>query len=165
MWQENYNSELYHYGRKGQKWGQHIFGKEQSSSGTTRTTKKKSANPIVASIKKKRRAKQLAQRKEAAARARVEASKKKPAELTEKELRERIARLELEKKYADLMKQTGQTKQDKGRKFVAEVLEKSAKNIATQAVTYAMGAAVNKAFESALNGESMVNPKKGQKDK
>lgn len=164
MWQENYNRELYHHGVKGMKWG---VRRARPNSGTnnSRTSTKKSVNPIIAKIQKKKRAKQLAQRKEAAAKARLEASKKKPAELTEKELRERIARLELEKKYADLMKQTGQTKQDKGRKFVAEVLEKSAKNIATQAVTYAMGAAVNKAFESALNGESMVNPKKGQKDK
>ena len=41
-----------------------------------------------------------------------------------------------------------------------DVLEKSGKNIATQAVTYAMGNMVNK-----IAGSDVVNPKKGQKDK
>ena len=26
MWQYNYTDELYHYGRKGMKWGEHIYG-------------------------------------------------------------------------------------------------------------------------------------------
>lgn len=41
-----------------------------------------------------------------------------------------------------------------------DILEKSGKNIATQFVTYAMGAAVNK-----IAGTDVVNSKKGQKDK
>ena len=27
MWEYTYTDELYHYGRKGMKWGQHIFAK------------------------------------------------------------------------------------------------------------------------------------------
>lgn len=81
-------------------------------------------------------------------------------ELTDDELKNRISRLELEKRYKDLEKNSEQAKSKKGKEFVMDVLEKSGKNIATQFVTYAMGTAVNK-----LAGTDIVNPKKGQKDK
>ena len=68
--------------------------------------------------------------------------------------------MELEKRYKDLSKSSEQAKTSKGRAFVMDVLEKSGKNIATQAVTYAMGSMVNK-----VAGSDIVNPKKGQKDK
>ena len=48
----------------------------------------------------------------------------------------------------------------RGKSFVSDILEKSAKNIGTQAATYAMGAAINK-----MAKKEIVNPKKGQKDK
>lgn len=163
MWQENYNSELYHHGVKGMKWGVRRARQTTSSPGARRA--KKPDNFIVSSIKKKRRAKELERRKEAAAKARLEASKKKPAELTEKELRDRIARLELEKKYADLMKQTNPPKNAKGKKFVEDVLTSSAKNIASQTTTLLMGMAANKALEMLLNEKNAINPKKGQRDK
>ena len=76
------------------------------------------------------------------------------------ELKELISRLELEKRYRDLSKSEEQVRSAKGRDFVADVLEKSGKNIATQFTTYMMGTAVNK-----LAGSEIVNPKKGQKDK
>lgn len=81
-------------------------------------------------------------------------------ELTDDELKNRISRLELEKRYKDLEKSSEQAKSKKGKEFVMDVLEKSGKNIATQFATYAMGTAVNK-----LAGTDIVNPKKGQKDK
>ena len=69
--------------------------------------------------------------------------------------------LELEKRYSDLSKPGEQAKTSKGKAFVMDVLKKSGKNVATQAVTYAMGSMVNK-----LAGSDVVNiPKKGQKDK
>lgn len=80
--------------------------------------------------------------------------------MSDSELREKITRLELEKKYSDLSKPKEQAKTSKGKAFVMDVLEKSGKNIATQAVTYAMGSIVNK-----VAGSDVVNPKKGQKDK
>lgn len=87
-------------------------------------------------------------------------SKKTVKEMSDSELREKITRLELEKKYSDLSKPKEQAKTSKGKAFVMDVLEKSGKNIATQAVTYAMGSIVNK-----VAGSDVVNPKKGQKDK
>lgn len=76
-------------------------------------------------------------------------------ELTDDELKDRISRLELEKRYKDLVKSSGQTKIKKGKEFVVNILEKSGKNIATQFATYAMATAVNK-----LAGTDILNPKK-----
>lgn len=87
-------------------------------------------------------------------------SKKTVKEMSDSELREKITRLELEKKYSELSKPKEQAKTSKGKAFVMDVLEKSGKNIATQAVTYAMGSIVNK-----VAGSDVVNLKKGQKDK
>lgn len=82
--------------------------------------------------------------------------------LSDQELRERINRLNLERQYRDLTTPSGQKQVSKGRKFVMDVLETSGKNIATQLATYAMGEAVNKYIGK---GKTIVNPKKGQKDK
>lgn len=81
-------------------------------------------------------------------------------EMSTDELKEAISRLELEKKYVDLMKGSNPQKVSKGKAFVTDVLEKSGKNIATQFTTYVMGAAINK-----IAKQEIVNPKKGQKDK
>ena len=78
--------------------------------------------------------------------------------LSDDELRARVSRLGLEKKYKELA--ANPKKPSRGKDFVMDVLEKSGKNIATQLTTYAMGAAVNK-----VAGKEIVNPKKGQKDK
>lgn len=87
-------------------------------------------------------------------------SKKKLSDMTDDELKARISRLELEKRYKDLSKTENAVKTKKGEEFVMNVLEKSGTNIATQFATYAMGTAVNR-----LAGSEIVNPKKGQKDK
>ena len=79
--------------------------------------------------------------------------------MSDSELKEKIARLELEKRYQDLARDE-RKKVSKGKAFVMDVMEKSGKNIASQAVTYAMGIAVNK-----ILGSNVVNPRKGQKDK
>lgn len=85
-------------------------------------------------------------------------------DLTDDELRARINRLEMEKRYRDLSKTSEVKKTSRGKAFVMDVLEKSGKNIASQATTYIMGTVVNKAFRDKF-GEDIVNPKKGQKDK
>lgn len=82
-----------------------------------------------------------------------------PKNLSDDELKKRIRRLQDEKTYRDLLKSEQQPKLFDGKKFVVSVLEQSGQNIAKQATTYAMGAAVNKMF-----GQNIVNPKKGQKD-
>lgn len=87
-------------------------------------------------------------------------TKRRLKDMSDSELRDRISRLELEKRYRELSKAENQATSSKGKEFVMDVLEKSGKNIATQFTTYAMGTALNK-----MIGSEIVNPKKGQKDK
>lgn len=83
--------------------------------------------------------------------------------LSDQELRDRISRLELEKRYKSLTTSDADVKRtNRGKEFITSVLESSGRNVATQLATYAMGTAVNKYLGK---GKQIVNPKKGQKDK
>ena len=126
------NTELTHHGVKGQKWYVRRF---QNKDGSLTNLGKKRKASSGESVNEKNT-------------------------LSDEELKQRISRLELEKRYRELSGNSEQKKVSKGRTFVGEVLEKSGKNIATQLATYALGTAVNKFF-----GAEIVNPKKGQKDK
>lgn len=115
-----YDGELYHYGRKGMKWGQHIFGKVKSGAGKVKAVAKKHSE--------KKTAKKAA--KIAAERAKITSSRK----LTNEELEARIKRLKLEKEYVDLVKDTSTI--TAGKKFVNEVLTNSGKNLAGQVLNH-----------------------------
>lgn len=143
-------SELAHYGILGMHWG---VRRTPAQLGYT-TFKKKS-----------RSSDDYAERNVAAVKTKSSSSGKKSSEsMTDDELRAKINRLELEKKYKNLLKETNPPKSTAGREFVKKVLKNSGENIATQATTYGMGKAINKMFRS-IAGEDIVNPKKGQKDK
>lgn len=152
------DEELYHYGVKGMKWG---IRRSPAQLGHKTGTKKKkksgivdAAKKMVANHKQKKVAKAETERQK-------KLKKKKISEMSDDELRERIARLELEKRYRDLApKET-----HRGRDFVISVLENSGRNIATQTTTYAMGTLVNRVGKAMGAEGSIVNPKKGQKDK
>lgn len=147
------NNTLAHHGVKGMKWGirrtpeqlgyktnnlKKNFGLEKNQKKTKERNGKKSK---VSTVKKK-----------------------SISELSDEELRKKIDRLQLEKKYKDLLGSEGKEKVSFGKKFISEsipdILNSSAKNIGTQTVTYMMGEAVNR-----IAGSKIVNPKKGQKDK
>lgn len=141
--------ELLHYGILGMKWGVRRTPeqlarargelKSESDGGSKKTTSSKSSSS---------------------------SGKKRTSEMTEDELRSKIQRLELEKRYKDLMKATAPPpKSTKGRDFVQRVLEKSGENIMTQLTTVVMGKAVNATIGKMFGDENLVNPKKGQKDK
>lgn len=120
-------------------------------------------------------------------------SSKSVKDMTDDELRERIARLDMEKRYNELNTKVNPPPSHKGRDFVMRVLEKSGENIAVQTTTYAMGSTINKIAKDVLGiknatvtlktadgkaiinddgtekvmkvFEDIVNPRKGQKDK
>lgn len=153
------DEELYHYGIKGMKWG---IRRSPAQLGHKTGTKKKKKSGVVDAVKKM--AANHKQKKAAKAETERQKSlkKKKISDMTDDELRERIARLELEKRYRDLAPKQSH----RGRDFVIGVLENSGRNIATQATTYAMGTMVNRVAQAMGSQDpSIVNPKKGQKDK
>nr|DAM43237.1 MAG TPA: Structural protein [Caudoviricetes sp.] len=127
---------LMHYGVLGMKWGVRRSRSNASTSGGKRRSRTSLFSKKAATKKK--------------------IAKKSAKDMTDDELRKAIERLELEKKYDSFSSK----KVNKGKDFVAKVIEKSGENIATQLTTYAMGTAVNK-----IAGGEIVNPKKGQKDK
>lgn len=139
---------LAHFGVPGMRWG---IRKSRPSSGRSRIGahlhKRKKERIKKKNAKKARRNQQRADLKR----------KLTPmSKMSDAELKRRIARKKLEQEYKKLNRET----KSEGRKFVEDVLSKSSKNIAEQAMTYAIGTGLNKAV-----GSNIVNPKKGQKDK
>lgn len=129
MWKYTYQDELYHYGIKGMKWG------------VIRTAEQlghivKSAKSLYDSNKAKKRA------KEEAAIAKKRSKITNPKKLTTEELNARIKRLQLEKDYNDLVKDTDSTR--KGKNFVMDILESSGKNLFTQVTNHYGAKALNK---------------------
>lgn len=158
MWEYNYNNsdELFHYGVKGMRWG---VRKSRPTSGGNKKSKKKSLFSKMSDKKKK-----AEKAKEKPKEETQEPEKKKSVkDMSDAELRAKISRLQLEKQYADLSRQTEPV--SKGKKFVEGIMTKSGENIGTQLTTYVMGTAVNKALAGVFKDEAIVNPKKGQKDK
>ena len=139
------NNELMHHGILGMKWGVRRYQNKDGS--------------LTSAGKRRVQMGEIGKTSDSAVSS-ASSHKRSVKEMSDSELRDKISRLELEKRYKDLSKSSEQAKTSKGRAFVMDVLEKSGKNIATQAVTYAMGSMVNK-----IAGSDIVNPKKGQKDK
>lgn len=155
-------NELYHHGIKGMKWGVRRT-KAQLGYGSAASSRRNKNNSNSKVVAKGRKAVSDFSEKQKTKKS-VTAKKKTVLDMSDEELRERISRLQLEKQYKDLMR-SAQPQASKGKQFVTSVLETSGKNIATQATTYMMGKAVNKAFADIFNDPAIVNPKKGQKDK
>ena len=160
MWEYKYpitSDELYHDGIAGMKWGKRLYQYKDGSLaplGKLRYGKKdiskKSSNDNASDTKSIKTTK---------------LTKKKIKNMSNEEIQARIDRLNLEKELAKTMNDVNSQTTSKGKAIVADILEKSAKNIGTQLVTYVMGKGVNKALAKAFKETEIVNPKKGQKDK
>lgn len=103
---------------------------------------------------------------------RTNAGSKKISEMSDDEIRKRIARMQLEKQYKMLTKELNPDTINKGEKAAEPSFKKttkdialnSYKNIGQQALTYILGKGVNKILGNE-HDRSPINPKKGQKDK
>ena len=131
VWKYTYQDELYHYGIKGMKWGVRRAAEQLGHT-------VKSIKSVYDSHKAKKRA------KKEAAKAKKRSKITNPKKLTTEELNARIKRLQLEKDYNDLVKDTNRTR--KGKNFVMDILESSGKNLFTQVANHYGAKALNEAI-------------------
>lgn len=108
MWIYNHTNELFHWGIKGMKWGVRRY---QNKDGSLTPDGKKRYGEDHDDYRRAR--------------------SKKPRAMSDKELREAINRLQMEKQYAQLTA----TEKSYGRKFVESVLNESGKEIAKRYVS------------------------------
>lgn len=185
------NTTLTHHGILGMKWGVRRY---QNKDGTLTAAGKKRYDAEVEKIKAREKviknykrtqakfdkleakrkeldeAEKLIKEREDKAKNRGNTSRPTPKktksikDMSDDELREVISRLDLEKRYSDLVKNNASQSPSKGRKFVEDVISSAGSNIAKQAVAYMMGRGVNKMFKGVFN-ENIVDPKNIQKKK
>lgn len=136
-----YGNELYHYGVLGMKWG--IRRNRSSSSSSSSSSKSKSKSSILSKFKKTRKPKKSSTTESSSS------DKKKITDMTDEELRSAINRMELERRYSDMIavrSPSEKAARKKAIKFVSNVLEKSGEQLATQVVNELGAKAINKAF-------------------
>lgn len=129
------NNELIHYGVLGMRWG--VRKSKPSSHGrkNAKPAKDKAAFEAKKKIKENKKSKKP----------------KKISDLSDDELKARIARLELERRYNDLNTAAALSKTSKGKKFAERVLEKSGENLAVQLANHYGAKGLNK-----LIGEEVI---------
>ena len=135
---ETEHDELMHYGVKGMKWG--VRRKRYLSKARTKARKFKRDMAKKRQTKKDERATAKATKKA------VEQPRRKTiSEMSDDELNAAIKRMQLERTYKELYA-ANHPKQDKGKKFVSNVLERSGEQLATQVVNHYGAKALNKAI-------------------
>lgn len=174
------DDEFYHYGVKGMKWG---VRRTPAQLGHVTDSAKKAASAVgkaVGSAGKKAATAvsehRAASKKKKADKQEVERQKKlrkKPiSEMTDDELKERIARLELEKRYAEISPKSVKTGESWLNRALKQAGESSVKNLAEQTFDTLGGEGINR-IAAALTGSDnpndpqtrIVNPRKRQSAK
>lgn len=167
------DDELYHYGRKGMKWGQNIFGRRNSSGSVSKKSITKSISSRISKANKQRKkAKAQEDKKKQEVKESNKIKKKKVSEMTDDELRSRINRLQMEKQYRDL---EASLYPKKGESYITKALkdagQSSLKNLSEQAFDTIGGETINKIGEMIAGYDAknpntrIVNARKRQKQK
>lgn len=124
MWRYiDYSNELYHYGRKGMKWYQHIYGAVKDTYASIRTARNKHNEKVKQNLINYAPAKKVYKNRH---------------KLNNKELQQAIDRVNKEQKIKELSKSPTRRFVDKGSISVAHSLEKGGK-IAVEALGVGIG--------------------------
>lgn len=150
----NNTYEFAHHGIKGQKWGVrrtaaqlgHVVssGAKKVGNSTKSVTNKVSKSLSESKERKKRNSKNM-------------------KKWSDEELKKNIERLEMEKRYKDVVMSTKKPQMIKARKWVSDIMGESITNVGSQAMTFALGHMINKMYGKSHDGAEVVNPYKGQK--
>lgn len=141
MWE--YNKTLTHHGIKGQKWGVRRYQNPDGSLTSAGKKRTQSSNGKVQTAEEKRKAD-------------MRSAVKNRRTLSDKELRERIERLKLEKQLKELTN----SEINKGRTFVSEIMSSTGKKVlttmATGAILYGVKSATSGKFDIKELGSYMT---------
>lgn len=140
--------ELYHYGVKGMKWG------VRRTAAQLGHLAKAGAGRIKGAVDARRAKKKAAKEEERRAKAEKAARRKPVRKMTDDELRSRMARMQLEKEYRSLLRDTAGI--SKGKSFMMDIAEKAGKDVLTQTAAYVAGSAINKYL---FKGTDAIDPK------
>ena len=136
-----YSDELYHHGTKGQQWGRRLYQYEDGSLtplGRIHYGVGQAGKAVGRGIKS------LSEK------VKENNKKKHPEKMTDEELQSAIRRLDMERRYSDLVK-SKKPAMSRGRRVVGDILESGAKTIANRA----FNEAANKLFDEKPDKESM----------
>lgn len=156
------NNELYHYGKKGQKWGERLYqNKDGSLTPLGRLRYQKNVNRVASQRKKnleKARAAKVEKKKvEEERKKQIEAGKISAKKMTNDELKARIYRLELEREYVEAVRNT--RSYDRGKRFIDKfadsTIDKVADNVAADIVAQTLKSLAVKGVNRMI-GEEVV---------
>ena len=124
-----YNDELYHTGRKGMKWGQHIYGRLYKRSDGSLTELGRKRARAYASKYRKLTGHKVSKSQSDDKTTKVKTAKEKSvSEMSDSELQSRINRLQLEQRYNQLKPK----QMSSGKKFIETVFKPAASEASKQ---------------------------------